>query len=365
MERTLFSVWPRLAANLSPVELGDFPTPVERMLGVEQAIGQAPMYVKRDDRSSQIYGGNKVRTLEVLFGRARALGAEEVVAVGAYGSNHAVATVLHAPRAGLRSAALLFPQPPSAAALENLRVTAARSGWFRAVPHWSLLPWHMWRVRAPERFVMVPGGATPEGALGYVAAAFELAAQVDRGELPSPSHIVVGVGSTCTSAGLLVGLTLAARAGFFGGRCPRLVSVRVTPWPVTGRFRILSLAERTSRYLAKLSQEPSVALTGGELSDQFSVDGAQLGKGYGRPSAAGAETLGLFQARHDLLLDTTYSAKAAAGFVALARARLPGPLLFWSTKTTLPLPTVASEELGRLPAAVRRWIAQAERFTAS
>ena len=365
MERTLFSVWPRLAANLSPVELGDFPTPVERMLGVEQAIGQVPMYVKRDDRSSSIYGGNKVRTLEVLFGRARALGAEEVVAVGAYGSNHAVATVLHAPRAGLRSGAVLFPQPPSAAALENLRVTAARSGWFRAVPHWSLLPWHMWRVRAPKRFVMVPGGATPEGALGYVAAAFELAGQVDRGELPSPSHIVVGVGSTCTSAGLLVGLTLATRAGFFGGRRPQLVSVRVTPWPVTGRFRILSLAERTSRHLAQLCQEPSIALNARELNDHFRVDGSQLGRGYGHPSALGLETLALFQARHELLLDTTYSAKAAAGFLALARGKLPGPLLFWSTKTTLPLPTLSPEELDRLPAAVRRWIAQAERLTAS
>ena len=70
-------------------------------------------YVKREDESAEVYGGNKVRTLEFLFGEALARGARRIYSTGAFGSNHAAATVLHAPRVGLESGALLFPQPPS------------------------------------------------------------------------------------------------------------------------------------------------------------------------------------------------------------------------------------------------------------
>ena len=58
-----------------------------------------------------------------------------------------------------------------------------------------------------------PGGATALGALGYVSAGLELAQQIARHELPVPRRVIVGVGSTCTSAGLLVGLALAGHLG--------------------------------------------------------------------------------------------------------------------------------------------------------
>jgi D-cysteine desulfhydrase len=92
------------------------------------------------------------------------------------------------------------------------------------------------------------------GALGYVSAALELAEQIEAGVLPPPRRIVVGIGSTCTTAGLLVGLDLARRLGIgFRNAEPELVAVRVTPWPVTSRFRILGLAERTARVVAALA----------------------------------------------------------------------------------------------------------------
>lgn len=53
----------------------------------------APFFIKRDDVSSPIYGGNKVRTLEALFGRARAAGVRRIYSTGAFGSNHALAAV--------------------------------------------------------------------------------------------------------------------------------------------------------------------------------------------------------------------------------------------------------------------------------
>ncbi len=84
--------------------------------------------------SSAVYGGNKVRTLELLLGQARALGHTRVLATGAFGSNHALATALHAPQVGLTPSALLFPQPVSEAAFLNLRALAESGAQLHALP---------------------------------------------------------------------------------------------------------------------------------------------------------------------------------------------------------------------------------------
>jgi D-cysteine desulfhydrase len=371
--RALFEVWPKLADRVPIAPLGEFPTPVESLERVAREVGHpdVAVFVKRDDISSPVYGGNKVRTLETLFGRARAEAATHIWSTGAFGSNHAVATVLHAPRAGLEPGALLFPQPVSWAALENLRVVLAQGPEVRALMHWSSLPFGMFatarreRARGRRPVIMVPGGATPAGALGYVSAAFELARQVARGDLPAPKRVVIGVGSTCTSAGLLVGFHHAARLGigFVDARGrpapPELVSVRVTPWPVTSRHRIVGLAVRTARLLAELSDEPRLAVDRHALGRLLRVEGRYLGRGYGHASRAGAAALRLWQGAGLFALDPTYSAKAAAGLLDEIR-RGEGPLLFWSTKSTVPLPTCEPALIRNAPPAMLRWIARAE-----
>ncbi len=356
MQRALLEVWPALEQRLAWTELGEFPTAVAPLgdLGA--------LWVKRDDLSSPVYGGNKVRTLELLFGDARARGASRVYATGAFGSNHATATVLHAPRAGFESGVVLFPQPVSTTASDNLRVSLARTDDRVLVPHWSFLPAGMLAASLRARrsggraYVMRPGGATPLGALGYVSGALELALQVRAGELPSPRAIFVGVGSTCTSAGLLVGLHCASRLGIGFDPLPELVAVRVSPWPVTSRFRILGLAVRTAELLARLLRQPDLTLDAGILGANFRVEAGFLGAGYGLPTPAGLEAIERFAAAGLPGLDTTYSAKSAAGVLAaLARAGQQ-PLLYWATKSSAPLPLVADDELSGASARARRFL---------
>ena len=372
----MFEIWPELEAQLGFLTLGDFPTPIEPLARVTGAAAPfaADTYVKRDDLSSPLYGGNKVRTLEALLGQARRDDRRIVFATGAYGSNHAVATVLHARQAGFRTGVALFPQPRSTTAIANLRVSLTQADEIVDLPHWSLLPWFMWqrtrreRTRAEQALIMPPGGAIPRGCLGFLSAGLELGQQVERGLMPPPDEVVIALGSTCSTAGLLVGLRLAARLGLGWGAgperganrgrradgAPLLVAVRVTPWPVTSAFRVVSLALRVSAWLAALTRSPHLQLSRAELAEGLSIDGSQLGPGYGRPTAAGRaaiERLGAFASA----LDTTYAAKSAAGLLARSEQRA-AVRLFWSTKSSAPLPPVPIDRLVQSPARMRRWL---------
>lgn len=351
-QRALHVHFPSLTPVVPTVDLGALPTPVMSLAALRDRLGpRAPeLWVKRDDLSASAYGGNKIRTLEVLFADALAQRATHIVATGAFGSNHAAATVLHARRVGLEPCALLFPQPESEAARENLEVTLTHAAEVEELPHWSFLPYGLARThlretqRGRRSYVMVPGGATPLGALGYVSAALELAEQVARGELPAPRTVLVAVGSTCTSAGLLLGFALAARRGLGFREAPELVAVRVTPWPVTSHARIVSLAESAAALmgehgaLATDARGRVVAPTRAELAAKLRVDGGYLGLGYGRVTNGGLDAMGRFSVAGGPPLDTGYSGKSGAALLDLARAGAPGPLLFWATKSSAPLP---------------------------
>ena len=362
----LFAVWPRLANRVPRAELGDFPSPLERATALEAELENGPFYLKRDDLTSSIYGGNKVRPLETLFGAALSAGKREIVSVGAFGSNHALAAALHAPRVGLRAAAIVFPQPPTATAYDNFLRTVTRSSRLVVVPHWSLIPPAMWLGQQRDRAIMAPGGATPLGALGYVAAGLELGMQIAAMGIDPPRRIYVGIGSTCTTAGLLVGLSHAARLGIGFREAPTLVAVRVTPWPITSRFRVVRLALRTADYLAELAEDPSLRLSRDGLSARLELDGGQLGAGYGLPTPGGQHAIDWFREHARFELDTTYSGKSAAAFLRAARERRDGPLLFWSTKSSAPLPNDVLPEQG-VSARARRGLeaAQSQRYTRS
>jgi hypothetical protein len=194
---------PRLAARIPSVPLGDWPTPITPV-----EIDGRTLWVKDEGASNTLYGGNKIRTLEVWFGHAHERGARRIWAIGAYGSNHAIATVVHANTANLEAGAILFPQPSSEWAIENCSALVASGAPLIRVPNVALMPFVALRIARRERdsIIMPPGGATPIGTMGALSGALELATQIEAGQAPPPKRIVVGVGSTCTIAGLVAGV---------------------------------------------------------------------------------------------------------------------------------------------------------------
>ncbi|HTJ40662.1 MAG TPA: pyridoxal-phosphate dependent enzyme [Kofleriaceae bacterium] len=347
----LFRRVPALARAVPWVRLGAWPTPVEPL----PAIGR-DVWVKREDRSSPIYGGNKVRTLEAVLGRAQAAGARTIWATGAYGSNHAVATVMHAERAGMDAGVIMFPQPASEAARANLGAMIARGAALVRIANVAMLPFAMRRVRRDDAWVMPPGGATPEGAMGALSAAFELATQIEDRIVPAPSRIVLAVGSTCTTAGLLAGVHLAASLGigFDRARLPAISAVRVTPWPVTDPWRVASLAAKTLALADELrGDRTGVGLRG--LRASLTVEGAYFGGGYGRATARGLRAAARFAEHGGPPLDAVYSAKAGAALLDLA-PRTDGPVLFWATKSSATLPSPSEAQLAQVDPVLRTWL---------
>jgi len=339
---------PRLAARIPWVPLGQWPTPL-----TEVALEGGSVWIKDEGASNARYGGNKIRTLEVWLGHARERGARRIWSIGAYGSNHAIATVLHAPAAGLDAGAIVFPQPSSEWAIENCGALVASGCPLVRLRSVAEVPFAAMLVGRRERdsIVMPPGGATTVGAFGGVAATFELAEQIAAGCAPPPRRIVLAIGSTCTTAGLLAGFALAHAAGVWRWPAPIVHGVRVTPWPVTSRLRIARFALRT---LARAEQlgGPRVGITLAELYARLVVDGGELGAGYGRLTERGTSAIAAIRGPR---LDGVYSAKAAAALLRLQRAG-HGPLMFWSSKSTAVLEPPSMAALRAAPHALQQWM---------
>src|SRR5512139_180365 len=102
---------PALAAGLPRHPLCTLPTPVAPLARAARARGLGPLWIKRDDLSSPLYGGNKPRKLEWLLGAARAHGRRAVITFGGIGTHHGLATAICARDAGMRTALVLLPQP--------------------------------------------------------------------------------------------------------------------------------------------------------------------------------------------------------------------------------------------------------------
>jgi 1-aminocyclopropane-1-carboxylate deaminase/D-cysteine desulfhydrase-like pyridoxal-dependent ACC family enzyme len=297
--------------------LADQPTPLQWL----EALG---LWVKRDDLVAALYGGNKVRKLERLLGAARAAGKSRILTLGAAGSHQVVATVLYGRRAGFEVEAVLVPQPASEHARRNLRASLAQGLEPIVSPSWPAAPAIVaTRLRRDTYFVPL-GGSNVLGSLGFVDAASELATQVASGTMPEPEVVVVALGSGGTAAGLAVGFEAAEMR-------TRVLAVAVSqPAPV-----LAAMARRVARKTAEelgLSRARIVRAV-----KRIEIDRRWIGRGYGWSTPEGEAALDA-AARTGVVLDPTYTAKAFACALAMARAPTrSGPILYWHTLSTAPM----------------------------
>ncbi|RME02914.1 MAG: pyridoxal-phosphate dependent enzyme, partial [Planctomycetota bacterium] len=94
MTLPLFKQFPQLQGKLPHLPLGNFPTPLQYL----QKWKHHHLWIKRDDISGNLHGGNKVRKLE--FALASTTPANWLCSAGAQGSNWCVALALYAKQLG-------------------------------------------------------------------------------------------------------------------------------------------------------------------------------------------------------------------------------------------------------------------------
>ncbi len=347
--RRLGALFPRLQLPL--VELGRFPTPVERLA----LDAPAELWIKRDDQAGELYGGNKVRKLELLLGDALARGKKRVVTFGALGSHHALATTIYARKLGLEALLVLYPQPIDPHVIDDLLLDHAFGAELRRCGHPTLAAAvALAEVATGGRSTLVipPGGSSALGTIGHVEGALELAEQVRAGLLPEPDLLVVAFGTGGTAAGLAFGLALA-------GLRTRVLAVRVVE-TITTRSLLRELSNGARRVLARHGAR--VGALPRRALDRIELDSEQLGKGYGHSTPASADAKEVFK-RLGITLETTYTGKAAAAFLGLARRGAAKRILFWHTFSSVDLaPRLQDVDPRSLPEAFHPVLREAGRL---
>lgn len=329
--------------------IANLPTPLET--APEGAVaGIGSLRFKRDDLTSATYGGNKVRKLDFLLGAALAEGRQAVLTLGAYGSNHALATAVHARALGLEPHAVLWPQAPGPYAPRTLLAHAALGTVIHLAGDWSGEREAEQAIAAlrdrdgQEPYAAPMGGSAPLGAVGYVNAALEI---VDGG---APDVVYAASGTLGTAVGLAVGFAAA-------GVRTRVEAVRVTPAAVHNDGIADALIRETSALLHGLDatfpvlSRREVALT---IREEF------FEPGYGVVTPQTLEAVE-YAAGLGLTLETTYTGKAFSALLGDARVGVleSASVVFVDTYNSAPFPAAGDVEV--LPEELRAYIAECRR----
>ena len=359
MAYALFDRYPR-TASLPLAGIATLPTPIdwpEAQWFEDEPIG--PVYVKSDDLTSPAYGGNKVRKLDLLLGDALAKGAKSVLTFGAYGSNHALATAVHARALGLEPHVVLSPQEPGPYAPATLLAHAGLRTVLHLTDGWdgkraAVVAMRELEVRDGVGPYVIPMGGTNDlGAVGYVNAALEVADQIAHpiAALVPPDVVYCAAGTLGTAIGLAVGFAAA-------GMHARVEAIRVTPLEVASEDTARELTASTVALLQRL--DSSFPLLGyDDLAFTLRHDCFEPGYGIVTPETEEAVVLA---EQTGLRLETTYTGKAFSAMLGDARTGRLHPdehVLFWDTYSSAAMPAAGPVEA--LPEALRDYVAECER----
>lgn len=330
------SSFPRRSLALLPTPLVELPRFAAAVGG-----GRGPrVFMKRDDQTGLATGGNKARKLEFLVGEAIARGCDCLITGGAQQSNHCRQTAAAAAACSLECHLVLGGEEPERAEGNLLldRLLGATVHFAGPRRKGEDIPALAASLRAAgRRPCEIPyGGSSALGALGFAAAAGELAGQLEALGI-APSRIVFASSSGGTQGGLMAGARLF-------GLEPELCGICIDkPERELGKDEGLDFADRVLE----------IANGAAELLglDGFAPEDVLLrreftGGGYGVVGELERRAIGLLAATEGILVDPVYSGRALGALIAMIEGgELPegGAILFWHTGGTPALFAYAEE----------------------
>ncbi len=315
------------------IQLGFFPTPIEKLERLSRHLGGPEIYVKRDDQTGLATGGNKVRKLEFFLADVLAQKCDHIVTVGGPQSNHVRQTAAAAARLGIKCSLMLRGERPPQR-LGNLLIDELLG----AEVHWSgtktvedaaaELVASLRESGARPYFIPL-GGSNGLGALGYAAAMEELLDQLAQQNLRIDTIVFAS-----SSAGTQAGMVLGAAARRFEGRVLG-ISIDSREDELKPRITEFALAA------AKLANTEVV-----RQQLRIEINANYLGGGYAIVGDLERDAIKTVARTEGLLLDPVYTGRAMGGLLdLLSRGEIDRKqnLLFWHTGGTAALSAFADK----------------------
>lgn len=294
------------------------PSPVHPLTRLSEHLGGASIWAKREDCSSGLaYGGNKTRKLEYLVPDALAQGADTLVSIGGYQSNHTRQVAAVAARLGLQAVLVQenWVDWPDCVAdrVGNIMLSRIMGAEVRLDPAGFGIGFKdSWR-RAMDDVTdrggtpyAIPAGASdhPLGGLGFANWADEL--QQQERELGVFFDTIVTCSVTgSTQAGMVAGFAALEEAG---GRRRRVIGIDASARIQETRDQVARIARATAELIGV---ERALG------ADDVTVLEGWAGDRYGIPVDSTLDAIRLTGRLEGVIIDPVYEGKSMAGLIDL------------------------------------------------
>jgi 1-aminocyclopropane-1-carboxylate deaminase/D-cysteine desulfhydrase-like pyridoxal-dependent ACC family enzyme len=305
----------RFVNRLPRVDLAHLPTPLEEVPRFSDRIGGPRIFLKRDDCTGLLFGGNKTRHNEFVLADALKRGADLLVWGAGVQSNNCRQTAAACAKLGLDCHLYLSRGSHGDEVQGNLlldhlvgakvhivdtpigpeldRLLLAKAEVLRATGR-RPYPWDRDRVR-------------PIAAISYMLCLAEILDQMGRLGLKPSAVYVASAGAT--GSGMALGRALLGLTGPVRSICP----IR---WPWDARADMAEVANQAAALLGLPHRLTAADLW---ISEDY------IGPAYGAVTPGGREAIDLLARTEGILLDPVYTGKAMAGLIDDIRRRRVAP----------------------------------------
>jgi 1-aminocyclopropane-1-carboxylate deaminase len=290
------------------------PSPIHTLPRLTEHLGGATIWAKREDVNSGLaYGGNKTRKLEYLIPDAIASGADTLVSIGGYQSNHTRQVAAVAAKIGMK--AVLVQEnwvdwPDSVNdRVGNIMLSRIMGAEVRLDPAGFGIGFKTSWEKALEDVTArggtpyaIPAGASDHrlGGLGFANWAYEVEKQERELGVFFDTIVVCSVTGS-THAGMI--------AGFAGQERPRrVIGIDASAKIDETRAQVERIARNTAALIG----------LGRELrDDEITVLEGWAGDLYGIPVESTLDAIRLTGSLEGMIIDPVYEGKSMAGLIDL------------------------------------------------
>ena len=298
------------------------PSPVHHLQRLSDHLGGAQVWAKREDVSSGLaFGGNKIRKLEYIVPDVLASGADTLVSIGGYQSNHTRQVAAVAALLGLKCRLVQETwvpwEDPTNDQVGNILLSRMMGADARLDPSgFDIGIRDSWKnaLREVEEAggtaYPIPAGASehPLGGLGFANWAFEVAEQEKALGVFFDTIIVCTVTGS-THAGMIAGF--AALEELTGVR-RRVIGIDASATIDKTRDQVARIARHTAE-LIELGRDLR--------DDEITVLEGWAGELYGIPVDSTMEAIRLGAQLEAMITDPVYEGKSLAGLIDLVSRR--------------------------------------------